>query len=71
MRLSILLCLLLSFQVFAQTSLWKVSNADSILYLGGTIHLLSPDDYPLPEEFLMAYQRNRHGVSAINSNCLN
>jgi len=39
----------------AQTSVWKVTRGDSILYLGGTCHLLRPADFPLPPEFDQAY----------------
>ena len=55
MRYLILLCLLLSFQAFAETSLWKVSQGDSEMFIGGTIHVLSANDYPLPVEFEQAY----------------
>ncbi len=36
-------------------SVWKVSNGHSELYLGGTLHLLSQSDYPLPPEYDEAY----------------
>jgi len=43
---------------FAQTSVWKVTNKKgNTLYLGGTVHLLSPSDYPLPKEFNQAYKK--------------
>ncbi len=41
--------------VYAKTSIWKVSKGDDYFYLGGTFHLLSEADHPLPEEFLEAY----------------
>lgn len=59
MRFLILLCLLFSFQICAETSLWKVSKGDSELYLGGTIHVLSENDYPLPIEFSKAYKQSQ------------
>ncbi|MFL1406515.1 TraB/GumN family protein [Marinobacter sp. M1N3S26] len=40
----------------ADTSVWKVTKGDHYLYVGGTIHLLSKDDYPLPDGFTSAYQ---------------
>ena len=46
----------LSTSVFAQSSVWKVSKGDNYFYLGGTIHLLNPEDHPLPEEFTTAYK---------------
>ncbi|RVU82831.1 TraB/GumN family protein [Leucothrix sargassi] len=47
----------LSSQAFAETSVWKVSKGDNAFYLGGTIHLLSKDDHPLPKEFDDAYKK--------------
>ncbi|HEY8239794.1 MAG TPA: TraB/GumN family protein [Kiritimatiellia bacterium] len=40
----------------AETSLWKVQSGDSVLYLGGTCHVLRPTDYPLPAAFDAAYR---------------
>lgn len=39
----------------AQTSVWKVTRGDSMLYLGGTCHVLRASDFPLPAEFDHAY----------------
>ncbi|MFW5444357.1 MAG: TraB/GumN family protein [Methylococcaceae bacterium] len=57
MRYLILLCLVIPFYTAADTSLWKVSKGNSELYIGGTIHLLSASDYPLPVEFEQAYKQ--------------
>ncbi|MCF6362411.1 MAG: TraB/GumN family protein [Gammaproteobacteria bacterium] len=56
---SLLLCLaLLSSPVLvAETSLWQVRDGDSVMYLGGTVHVLAAADYPLPEEFDQAYEQ--------------
>lgn len=62
MRYLILLCLLLPFHTFAETSLWKVSKGNSELFIGGTIHVLSAKDYPLPIEFPQAYQQSQRIV---------
>lgn len=40
----------------AQSSVWKISKGQDHFYLGGTLHLLSETDYPLPAEFDQAYQ---------------
>ncbi len=54
----LLLCLvLLSTAALAETSLWQVRDGDRLMYLGGTVHVLSAADYPLPEEFEQAYQQ--------------
>ncbi len=50
------LSLTLTIPALAETSVWSVSAGDNIIYLGGTVHLLRPGDYPLPEEFDQAYQ---------------
>jgi uncharacterized protein YbaP (TraB family) len=34
---------------------WKISDADSSLYLSGTIHLLREEDHPLPATYDQAY----------------
>ena len=55
---SFLLCagLFLIGPLGADTSVWEVRSASNTVYLGGTVHLLRPSDYPLPEEFEQAYQ---------------
>jgi uncharacterized protein YbaP (TraB family) len=37
-------------------SVWKVSSDKHSLYIGGTIHVLAKDDYPLPKEYDQAFQ---------------
>lgn len=39
----------------AKSSVWKASKDNKHLFLGGTIHILAEDDYPLPCEFGAAY----------------
>ncbi len=48
--------LMLSNKVSADTSVWEVKFDANTVYLGGTVHLLRPSDYPLPEEYEQAYQ---------------
>jgi len=59
MRYLILLCLLTPFHLFAETSLWKVSKGSNHVFIGGTIHVLSAEDYPLPVEFEQAYNQSQ------------
>lgn len=40
---------------FSETSLWKISGHGNELYLGGTIHVLKKEDYPLPAEYEKAF----------------
>ncbi len=61
MKPALLLALLLliwlcSASVLAASPVWRISNAQGSLYLGGTIHLLADSDYPLPAAFTRAYQ---------------
>ncbi len=51
-----ILTALISLQAYAGSSVWKVTHQDQYLYLGGTVHLLAKDDYPLPKQFDTAYQ---------------
>ncbi len=39
----------------ARSSVWKVTRGHSTLFLGGTIHMLRPADFPLPAEFDTAF----------------
>ena len=43
----------------AQTSVWQVSKGDSKIYLGGTVHLLRQQDYPLPAAFDQAFEASQ------------
>ena len=36
-------------------SVWKVSSEKNSVYIGGTIHILAPEDYPLPNEYDVAF----------------
>jgi len=51
--LSTVLLFTLSLQA---ASVWKVTNEQHSLYIGGTIHVLTPKDYPLAKEYDLAYQ---------------
>jgi uncharacterized protein len=43
------------FSTHAQTSVWRISDGDSTVYLAGTVHLLRQQDYPLPVAYEQAY----------------
>jgi uncharacterized protein YbaP (TraB family) len=47
---------------FAQSSVWKVAKNGNTIYLGGSIHLLRAEDYPLPEEFEIAFNQSAQVV---------
>jgi uncharacterized protein YbaP (TraB family) len=50
--------LLVSIAATAQSSVWLVSKGNDQLLIGGTVHLLPPAQYPLPDEFAAAYQQS-------------
>lgn len=39
----------------AESSVWKAQKGNSVIYIGGTIHILRQSDFPLPEEYQKAY----------------
>jgi uncharacterized protein YbaP (TraB family) len=43
----------------AESSVWKVQNGKSVIYLGATFHILRETDYPLPLEFDKAYKGSK------------
>ena len=52
------LCFLLlvcSFPVYPESSVWTVEKGGNRLFIGGTIHMLTAADYPLPAAFEKAY----------------
>jgi len=66
-----LLALVYSTLSVADTSVWMVRSGTDTIYLGGTVHLLRPSDYPLPQEFEEAYGNSSHlyfetDISAMN-----
>lgn len=54
--LGIVLVFLICTQSWAESSVWKIQKENSVMYLGGTFHLLRPSDFPLPPEFAEAYR---------------
>ncbi|GHT51762.1 TraB/GumN family protein [Bacteroidia bacterium] len=43
---------------FSQSSVWEVSKNGNTLYLGGSVHLLRAEDFPLPKEFDTAFDNS-------------
>lgn len=58
MRWCLLLLALYTVSGFAETSVWRISKGANELYIGGTIHVLSQSDYPLPSAFDDAYKKS-------------
>lgn len=56
--LSIILVLIICTQSLAESSVWKIQKNESVMFLGGTIHVLRQSDFPLPPEFQKAYRES-------------
>jgi uncharacterized protein YbaP (TraB family) len=54
--------LIFTVPVLAKSPLWKVSKGDDHLFIGGTIHMLSQSDFPLPPEFEKIYSQSEQLV---------
>ena len=52
---SLVLCLLMAAPALCETSVWIAETDSSVMYLGGTIHILRESDRPFPPEFDRAY----------------
>ena len=57
MKIILILLTLIPTLVYAQTSVWKISKNNRHLFIGGTIHVLSKSDYPLPKAYDKAYNQ--------------
>ena len=53
-----IVALMSSHLAVADSSVWKIEKDGKHLYLGGTIHVLSKDDYPFPKELDQAYKKS-------------
>ena len=50
--------LLVAVNAFAESSVWQVKKGNSIMYIGGTIHMLRQSDDPFPQEYDKAYKES-------------
>jgi uncharacterized protein YbaP (TraB family) len=55
---SLLAVSFVSLTAHAQSSVWKVSKGNDHLFIGGTVHILPPSEFPLPKEFEQAYKES-------------
>ncbi len=51
----VLIALVFSTTVYAESSVWELIADKGTFYLAGSCHVLRKSDYPLPEEFELAY----------------
>jgi uncharacterized protein YbaP (TraB family) len=54
----VFLVLISAYSVHADSPVWKVVKGDNQLFIGGTIHVLTKSDYPLPSTFEKAYNQS-------------
>ena len=57
-KLTTLTALLLVSISLNAASVWQVSKGNDKVFIGGTIHFLSESDYPLPQEYELAYGKS-------------
>ena len=55
--ITVLLITSFTFSAMAKAPVWKVTKNGNSVYLGGTVHVLSQSDYPLPKAFDEAYEK--------------
>lgn len=61
MKPLLLLSVLIQFIVlpgFSQSSVWMIEGNGTKMYVGGSIHILREQDYPLPDEFESAFEKS-------------
>jgi len=54
-----LLFAILDGRLLAESSVWKITGAQTSIYLAGSFHILKASDYPLPPEFEEAYENSQ------------
>lgn len=43
---------------YSGSSVWKISKGGNVLFLGGSVHILRAQDFPLPKEFDLAFEHS-------------
>jgi len=66
--ITLLLLLGLILPVSAKSPVWQVSKGNNFLYIGGTVHVLGNNDYPLPPAFEEAYNNSKKLIFEIDIN---
>jgi hypothetical protein len=56
--ITVIFASLMSAQVWAESSVWKVTKGNDYIFIGGTVHILPPSEFPLPAEFEQAYKKS-------------
>lgn len=63
--------LLTALTAHSQSSVWKVEGNNTEFYIGGSIHILRNQDYPLPDEFYEAYDKSEILTTEMDMNEMN
>ncbi|WIO74638.1 TraB/GumN family protein [Porticoccaceae bacterium LTM1] len=71
LRSLMVLPLLMPVVASAESPVWKVTKGDEVVYVGGTIHVLNQNDYPLPTVFDTAYQNSQKLVFEVDTEAMN
>ena len=50
--------LLLAMPVYADSPVWTIEKSNNLMFIGGTMHVLTAEDYPLPTSFETAYKKS-------------
>jgi len=62
----VIFLLLKVFILFSQSPVWEVEKDGAKIYIGGTIHILREQDYPLPEQFQTAFNHSEILVTELD-----
>ncbi len=54
----LLSCIIFNIPAFAKSPVWRISKDRNHVFIGGTIHVLSKSDFPLPEAFDSAFNNS-------------
>ena len=68
--LTALLLSLCATAAFSKAPVWKITNGDDYLYIGGTIHVLATADYPLPTAFEQGFSESEKLIFESDANAL-
>jgi len=71
MKPSLFVSILIHFVVFtgfSQSTVWTIEGNGTKMYVGGSIHILREQDYPLPKEFQTAFEKSEILVLEVDVN---
>lgn len=59
------------FSAISQSTVWTIEGNSTKIYVGGSIHILREQDYPLPKEFEEAYKNAEILVTELDVDAMN